>query len=190
MNLLALETKRLILVGISTEDMAYIFTHFSKEQIMALLGHRSEIDYRKEEQKHQNGYASYNRRFVTFLLKDKESGQIIGRCGIHNWNKDHHRAEIGYVMEDEKYKRKALMSEAVEAVIEYGFKELNLNRIEALVGLENVPSLKILKKNGFKEEGRLRQHVRSADEFSDSLILSILANEYDVKPHVYTQFIS
>ena len=93
-------------------------------------------------------------------------------------------------MEDENYKRKALMSEAVEAIIEYGFKELNLNRIEALVGLENVPSLKILKKNGFQEEGRLRQHVRSADEFSDSLILSILANEYEAKPYAYSHYIS
>ncbi|MCA0237775.1 MAG: GNAT family N-acetyltransferase [Bacteroidetes bacterium] len=181
MKLLILETNRLILTGISTEDMAYIFNHFPKEQIMVVLGHRSENDYLKEEQKHQNGYASYNRRFLMFLLTDKESGQIIGRCGIHNWNKDHHRAEIGYVMEDENFKRKALMSEAVEAIIEYGFKVLNLNRIEAMVGLDNVPSLRILEKNGFKEEGRLREHVRSAEGFSDTLLLSVLSKEYEAK---------
>lgn len=179
MNLLTLETKRLTLTGISNEDMTFIFCHLKKEQIMALLGHRSEEDFQKEEQKHLNGYSSYNRRFLLFLLKDKQSGQIIGRCGIHNWNKDHRRAEIGYVMEDENYKKQGLMSEAVEAIMAYGFKVLNLNRIEAMVGIDNSPSLKILKKNGFQEEGRLRQHVRSADTYSDSLLLSILKDEFE-----------
>ena len=73
------------------------------------------------------------------------------------------------------------MSEAVEAILEYGFKVLNLNRIEAMVGLDNVPSLRILEKNGFKEEGRLREHVRGAGGFSDTLLLSVLSKEYEAK---------
>jgi hypothetical protein len=42
----------------------------------------------------------------------------------------------------ENYKRKGLMTEAVSSIIDYGFNKLNLHRIEALVGSNNIPSLK------------------------------------------------
>ncbi|HMR44406.1 MAG TPA: GNAT family protein [Saprospiraceae bacterium] len=186
MNLLSLETKRLILTGLSPEDMKYIFDNLPKARIKEILGHRSEADYLKEEQKHKNGYSSYNRSFKLFLLTDKESGKIIGRCGIHNWNMEHKRAEIGYVMEDDSFKNKALMSEAVEAILNYGFKELKLNRIEALVGVENVPSLRILEKNNFKKEGILRQYFWIADKYSDAVLFSILSHEYETRMSNYT----
>jgi ribosomal-protein-alanine N-acetyltransferase len=102
------------------------------------LGHRSEEAYRKEWYKHQNGYSSYNRSFLFFQLTYKADNLIIGRCGTHNWNKGHHRTEIGYVMEDEQYLHARLMSEAVEAILLYGFQTLQLHRIEALVGVNNV----------------------------------------------------
>lgn len=173
-----LETKRLQLRGLSPEDMDYIFEQVAKEEAKKILGHRSEDDYLKEKRKQQDGYASYNRRFVLFLLVDKESGRVIGRCGIHNWNKEHRRAELGYRMEDERFKRKGLMSEAVRAVIDYGFRRLDLNRLDALVGVGNVPSLRLMEKNGFVREGVLRQHMLVGGAFVDSVLFSKLREEY------------
>lgn len=173
-----IETKRLILKGISTEVMGHIFDNLAKPEIKKILGHRSEEDYIKEAYKHQNGYASYNRRFLLFLLIEKESGKIIGRCGLHNWNKENKRAEIGYVMEDNDFKRKGLMSEAVSAIIAYGFNQLHLNRIEALVGVGNIPSLKLMVKNNFIQEGVLRQHFLIDDKYEDSVLFSLLKDEY------------
>jgi ribosomal-protein-alanine N-acetyltransferase len=178
MNLKQIETSRLILKGLSPEDMKTVFENYPKEEIKQILGHRSEEDYLKEENKYRNGYASYNRGFMLFLLTDKASGMIIGRCGLHNWNTDHKRAEIGYSMEDESYKRLGLMSEAVEAVIDYGFRKLDLNRIEALVASYNVPSLKLLEKNGFVREGVLRNHYLVDEVFEDSILFSKLYVEY------------
>ena len=144
MNFETIKTKNLILKGLSPDDMKSIFETHSKEEIKKILGHRSEEDFLKEENKHKNGFSSYNRSFKLFLLVDKSSDSIIGKCGIHNWNMEHKRAEIGYVMEDENYKRKGLMSEALGAIIEYGFTKLNLHRIEALVGTGNTASLRIM----------------------------------------------
>lgn len=173
-----IETDRLILKGLSPQDMTYIFEHMTKPEIMNLLGHRSEEDYQKEEHKQKNGYAAYNRSFMLFLLTDKASGTIIGRCGLHNRNAEHRRAELGYVMENEDFKRKGLMTEAVDAVIKYGFGKMNLNRIEALVDKENVPSLRILRKYNFIEEGVLRQHIYRSGNHEDSLLFSKLYGEY------------
>jgi len=178
MNFPTIETNRLLLKGLTPEDMTVIFTTLPKMEIMEILGHRSEDEYQKEEFKQINGYSTYNKRFLLFLLTDKASGQIIGRCGLHNWNMDHRRAEIGYHMSDENFKRKGLMSEAVEAIVNYGFDELNLNRIEALVGVGNVPSLRLMEKNKFIKEGQLRQHYPNADGFEDSVQFSKLRGEH------------
>ncbi|MBX7052160.1 MAG: GNAT family N-acetyltransferase [Flavobacteriales bacterium] len=176
---ITLSTDRLLLKGISSENMFDIFNQLPEDEIKTLLGHRTHESFLKEKQKHLDGYSSYNRRFMMFLLIHEPSGLVIGRCGIHNWNKENQRAEIGYVMEDENYKRQGLMSEAVKAILSYGFHHLNLNRIDALVGTGNIPSIKILNSNGFIQEGLLRQHVRGANGFEDSLLFSLLKQEFD-----------
>ena len=178
MNLVTLETTRLILKGISPEDMNHIFGSMKKDAIMQLLGHRNEAEYFKELEKQQNGYATYIRRFLLFLLHDKLSGKIIGRCGIHNWNPDHFRAEIGYNMTEESYKRKGFMSEAVEAVVAYGFREMKLNRIEALVAPWNTPSIRLLIKNNFIQEAVLKQHYFHEGKFEDSIMFALLRESY------------
>lgn len=178
MNFELLETQRLLLKVISAENMKFIFEKKSKEEIKKILGHRSEEDFKKEEQKHKNGYSSYNRSFNLFLMIEKTSEKIIGRCGLHNWNREHRRAEIGYNMEDENYKKKGLMTETVQAVIDYGFNKMNLHRMEALVGRENVPSLKLMEKFQFKKEGVLREHYYRNDVFEDSVMFSRLHSEY------------
>lgn len=178
MNLIMIETSRMLLKGLTTDDMNYIFTQLPKEEIMRNLGHQSEEEYKKEAEKQQQGYASYNRRFLLFLLIDKTTEKVIGRCGLHNWNPDHQRAEIGYHMADESYKQRGLMSEAVEAIIHHGFTQMNLNRIEAIVSPYNEPSLKIIRKFNFQEEGRMRKHYPSEDGFEDSLVFGLLREEY------------
>lgn len=173
-----IETNRLLLKGLSPQDMTDLFENYPMEEIKQILGHRSDADYEKEYHKYKNGYASYNRSFLLFLLEDKASGKIIGRCGLHNWNVDHSRAEIGYSMEDERFKQRGLMSEAVEAIIDYGFNSLKLNRIEALVADYNTPSLRLLEKNGFVQEGVLRNHYLVDGVFEDSVMFSKLRKEY------------
>lgn len=178
LNPIQLETDRLILTGYTSKELKFIFDNFSKVEIINILGHQSDEDYLKEEYKHKNGYSAYNRDFILFLLSDKKSGKIIGRCGLHNWNKDHNRAEIGYNMSFDTFKRKGLMSEAVAKIIDYGFKVLQLHRIEALVSENNIPSKKILEKFNFTKEALLREHYFNGNKYENSLLFSILNSEY------------
>lgn len=178
LNPIIIETDRLFLKGYTPKDITTIFRNYSKNEIIEILGHRNEEEYLTEKNKEENGYATYNRRFIIFLLVEKISNKIIGRCGLHNWNVDHNRAEIGYNMQEDNFKCKGLMSEAVKSIIEYGFKELKLHRIEALVGSNNIASLKIIEKNHFTKEGFLREHYYIADKYEDSIFFSILHHEY------------
>jgi len=173
-----IETKRLVLKGYKPEDMTHLFTNYTQTEVSELLGHQNEEEYLKEKSKVENGYATYNRTFLVFLMVEKVSNLVIGRCGLHNWNTDHHRAEIGYHMVLENYKRQGLMTEAVIAIVDHGFKTLKLHRIEALVGANNAASLKIIAKQGFVKEGLLRQHYFINGVYEDSVMFSKLASEH------------
>ncbi len=178
MNFEIIQTERLQLKGLSPDNLKNIFEQLPKAEIKKLLGLRTEEDFLLEEKKFHNRYSINNKSFMLFLMVDKATESIIGRGGLHNWNADHNRAELGYVMEDELYKRKGLMSEAVGAFIHYGFSNMELHRIEALVGVENIPSLKIIEKYKFTREGLLRQHYKVDGNFEDSIIFSLLHEEY------------
>jgi ribosomal-protein-alanine N-acetyltransferase len=70
------------------------------------------------------------------------------------------------------------MTEALTAVLNFGFKRLDLNRIEALVKPDNDASLGLLRKLGFREEGLLRQYGYWHGRYHDLAIYSILKSEW------------
>lgn len=173
-----LETERLVLKKITPEILTYWFDHYSEEEIKKQLGLTSHEAFIKEKEKSRGGYKTYDRTILAFLLVTKENNETIGRCGYHNWYTDHKKAEIGYALHLEENKRKGYMSEALQVILQYGFDAMNLNRIEACVGPSNIASQSLIKKYGFTQEGYLRQHYIRNDEIQDSLIFSLLKEEY------------
>lgn len=173
-----LNTPRLTLKRITPSDFQYIFENNTKEEIMQLLGHKSEEDYAKDLMKFEKGSTTYDRSFENFLMIDTRSGLVIGHCGFHNWYMSHRRAELGYGATNDDYKGKGFMSEALEAIIDHGFTGLGLHRIEALVGSNNTPSLRLMNKFGFVKEGVLREHYFIDDKYEDSVVFSKLRADH------------
>jgi ribosomal-protein-alanine N-acetyltransferase len=172
-------TDRLKLRKLTAADMQHIFRSYSKPEIMALLALQTDAAYEKELDKFQQGYSMYNRSLLTFQLIDPQSNQVLGSAGFHNWSIDHKRAEIGYSLNSDEYKGKGLMSEALPFIIHYGFTVMDLQRIEAMVGPNNQPSLRLMEKNHFTREGLLRKHYFIDEHWEDSVVFSLLREEYD-----------
>jgi len=70
------------------------------------------------------------------------------------------------------------MTEALAFILHYGFMVLNFNRVEAFVGEHNIPSLKLMAKYKFTQEGRLREHYNNNGKMENSLVFSLLRDEY------------
>lgn len=173
-----LYTERLRLRLYTPEVAKYVFTTMTDDDLMAFLGLDSAEALVKEKEKFSLGIATYNRSFANFHMIDKETGEHIGGCGFHTWAPDHRRAEIGYALHSDEYKQKGLMTEALLAILKYGFDEMNLNRIEALVAEWNTASVKLLTKFGFQKEGVLRQHYVVNGSPEDSVAYSLLKPEF------------
>jgi ribosomal-protein-serine acetyltransferase len=104
-------------------------------------------------------------------------GSWIGRAGFHTITMKHEWAEIGYWITKD-HEGKGIMTECVQTLINYGFNDLNLHRIQIRCDARNMRSKAIPERLGFKLEGVIRENRKSEDGFFDSLTFGLLRNEW------------
>ena len=175
-----LQTQRLKLRRFDAKCLNYVFEHFTGQELFDFFGAQTNDDLVKPRRWYEGTIETYNKKILFFHLIDKASKKVIGWCGYHTWYVDHRRAEIGYGLFADEWKQQGLMSEAMAAVIAYGFGPMNLNRIEAFVKPDNEASLALLKKNNFRYEGLFRQHFNSNGVLEDSAAYGLLRQEVDL----------
>lgn len=169
-----LTTEHLALRKLTPEVFDYIYAIYSDDALIHFLGLTDENALKIEKEKHQKGLSTFNKSFLYFHIINKKTDKIIGWCGYHTWYLDHNRAEIGYGLFDDNYKRKGFMSEALKPILDYGFRKMNLHRIEAFISPENAASLKLVEKFGFQKEGVLKEHYFKNNVMEDSAVYSLL----------------
>ena len=101
-------------------------------------------------------------------------GKVGGSIGLHPGEDVYRRtAELGYWVA-EPYWGRGIATEAVRALVEYGFKNIPLDRIYASAYANNLASVRVLEKCGFQFEGRMRKNVIKDGVVLDSLLYAIL----------------
>lgn len=96
-------------------------------------------------------------------LFDKVTGKFIGSSGLHRINWDVPKFEIGYWI-DSRQSGKGYITEAVQAITDFAFEQLNARRVEIRCDLKNTKSSAIPEKLGFTLEGILKNDSKSADQ--------------------------
>jgi len=113
---------------------------------------------------------------VTFAIRD-DAAKLIGVVGADSLEPGPtHKAEIGYWLAP-AYWGQGIMTDAVRTYVGYAFDELNLLRLTAHVFEFNAASARLLEKNGFKLEGRLRKHLRKDGALLDALSYGLLKED-------------
>ena len=102
---------------------------------------------------------------------------MIGDMGFYRLDVVNQKSEIGYILSPEFWKN-GFGSEAMDAVLKFGFEQLNLNKIEADINPENQASINLVTKMGFRKEAHLRQNLFFNGRFFDSLVFGLLKNEW------------
>lgn len=148
-NLLPIETERLIIDKTTTNDIDLILKMDKQEETQKFLGgiknktKEERIEFlKKKEEKFNQGKAS------SLTVQLKEDNSKIAFVGL-KINEDDKTAEISYIF-DVDYTKKGYCKEVVIKLIEISFTELKLNKVIADTVEDNISSRKVLEKLGFK----------------------------------------
>jgi [ribosomal protein S5]-alanine N-acetyltransferase len=175
-----IETDHLTLRALTPEDRAAVFALFADPRV-AVPTHVAPFEGIEQA---DDLIAFFGQRFaarvgIRWGLTLKGDDMIIGTAGFPGIDDEMYRARIGYNLAY-AYWGRGLATEAVSALVGFGFAQLNLNRIEATTNPDNMGSMRVLAKVGFIEEGILRDYVywRKIGAFYDARIYSLLRREY------------
>ena len=176
-----LKTKRLILRQPTMKDVEWYYEYFSRPEIVwggGEPGPKNMSAARKEFMKYLIDLYRKRRGF-RWIITLKEEGRPIGTLGFYKWVPSaSYQAEMGYDLEKEHW-GEGIMTEAMKAVVSFGFEKMELNRIEVYVMPRNKRSIRMISNLGFKREGLLRQ--RFFDEFgnyADDILFSMLRSDW------------
>jgi ribosomal-protein-alanine N-acetyltransferase len=120
------------------------------------------------------GYAE--RRSLAWGITLKPTDTVIGLVGFKSWHRSDYRADIGYDLA-QAYWGRGLMPEAARAVLDFGFSEMALNRVEADANTANLASIRVLQKLGFRSEGVRPQQYYEDGAFHDLALFGLLRRD-------------
>lgn len=172
-----LETSRLILRQLELRDAPEMHLYRSDEEIMKYIGRpRTKSIEDAEELIQRINTSISNGDAINWGITMKGDDKVIGSVGFVRFKKESFRAEIGYLLST-AYHRTGIMDEAIKEVIKYGFKQMGLHSIEAIVDPANIASLSLLEKNKFRREAYFREDFYFDGKFLDSVVLGLLEKD-------------
>ncbi len=173
-----LQTERLTMRRLHESDGDALYAIFSDSATMKYWGHlpytekQQALDSISDHLEHWDAGRS-----LCMAIESRLKPGLIGTISLFNFYEDCRRAEVGYILARAHWGT-GVMSEALKAIINYAFFDLNLNRLEADIDPNNTASATLLKKNGFSLEGYLRERWIVGDQFSDTELYGLLRNDY------------
>jgi [ribosomal protein S5]-alanine N-acetyltransferase len=114
---------------------------------------------------------------LQFVAVQRETGRLVGSCLLFHFDEPSRRAEIGYLLGREHWGA-GYMMEAMKALVDFAFADLNLRRLEAEIDPRNAASARLLGRLGFAREGLLRERWDLKGEISDSGLYGLLRADW------------
>ncbi|HRE75778.1 MAG TPA: GNAT family protein [Flavobacteriales bacterium] len=175
-----LYTQRLIIRPVEREDIPALFAYRSDPEVSRYLQRDyhsvDDVKYLVDE---TSRVADVPGTWFQLVVLAKDEGMIIGDIGIHfpAGDAQQSQVEIGYTFA-KQHQGKGFAREAVSAVVEFIFAELNKRRITAGLDPENRASERLLQRIGFVKEAHFRKSYYCKGEWVDDVIYALLKEEW------------
>ncbi|MFK9092799.1 GNAT family N-acetyltransferase [Bacillus salipaludis] len=163
------DAEDLLKLEVENRDFFQLYSPLKDEKFYTIDGQVERIEKNVLLTKQDSVYS-----FGIFLTDSK---QLIGNVTLSEVARGNYQScWIGYYL-DRKHNGKGYMTKAVKLVVDYGFNELKLHRIEAGVMPHNIRSIKVLEKAGFHKEGIAIENVKINGRWENHQTLAIVNNE-------------
>ncbi|MCK8058393.1 MULTISPECIES: GNAT family N-acetyltransferase [unclassified Fusibacter] len=174
-----LKTERLTLRMFQESDLPFLLSHFSDVAVCEYLMDNERIKT-MDEAKEILTWSYGDKKCPTnnrWMIIEDQTNLPIGTIGFHRWDKQNKIAEIGYDLSPTKWS-KGYMSEAIKETLVFLFDRLDVDKVQAIVHVDNAPSKRLLEKTGFRIEGNIRNIYFLKGEYHDHYLMTIQKSDY------------
>jgi RimJ/RimL family protein N-acetyltransferase len=116
------------------------------------------------------------RREYSFAIIEEPSGTLLGGCGLNHFDWQNRRANMGYWVRNSSRGR-GVAPAAARLVAAFGFRELELDRIEIIAATGNLASQRVAEKTGAVREGVARKRYRVGSKIHDAVVFSLVRDD-------------
>ena len=174
-----LETPRLRLRDLRAYDEAALYGLRSDKTIMRYIGRPLMTQPSDARALCETIWDDYQQgKSLNWVLCPGDQDQLIGNILLHKLEREHLRAEIGYML-GRDYWRQGLMEEAARRVIRFGFEAIGFHSLYARIDPANAAAAAVLEKLGFQKVAHLRENYYFNDTFTDTVIYDLLRREWE-----------
>ncbi|BEV03147.1 GNAT family protein [Chryseobacterium gambrini] len=173
-----LETERLLIRDITSDDKQAIFNYRSDAEANKFQSWIPET-LEDVEQFIQRNNKEFNQpeSWYQVLITEKDSKAVIGDIGIHFFGAENLQVELGITL-NKDFQGIGYASEALKGVINFLFSDLKKHRVMASIDPENIDSLKLMERIGFRKEGHFVKSLFWKNNWTDDVIYALLREEW------------
>jgi RimJ/RimL family protein N-acetyltransferase len=173
-----LRSPRLVLRQLNLGDFNSLFAVFSDPQVMRYWSRLPMTDSQEAVELFQTiEKGRLTQEFYQWGIARLGDDVVIGTCTLFRIDQNNRRAELGFALGRAHWKQ-GLMSEALHVLLKFAFDSLNLHRLEADADPRNAASISCLQRQGFQQEGYLRERWLVGGDIQDALFFGLLQKEW------------
>jgi len=169
--------ERIYLRPLDIDDLERCQRWINNPEITATLTMRFPMSKSQEESWISSHYKDQSNIPLAIVVRNDD--QHIGNCGLHSIDYVNRFAEFGIMLGEKSKWGKGYAPEAGRLIIDYGFKQLAMHRIYLHVYSHNKRAQRAYEKLGFIPEGILRESYFRDGRYYDTIIMAILASEWN-----------
>ena len=107
-----------------------------------------------------------------------ESGQLVGMVSLTRIDHIHRNAEFNFMVGEREARNRGVGTAAARAMVRHGLFDVNLHRIYVSILRDNVSSIRMCQKAGFREEGTIREGAYKNGRYHDLVLMGVLKSEW------------
>jgi RimJ/RimL family protein N-acetyltransferase len=178
-----LKGNKVLLRPVQKSDISFFLKWYNDLEVLEYLSMYLPMTETMEEKWIEEAASGQNGTRVHFVIEAIEGNatKTIGSIGLNKIDYRCQTAELGIAIGEKEYWSKGYGTEAARLLINYGFNQLNLNRIGSCVFAPNKRSLKMHQQLGFIKEGQKRQAFFKNGQFMDEVLFGLLKKEWMVE---------
>jgi RimJ/RimL family protein N-acetyltransferase len=177
---LPIETERILLRKYEAGDASDIVSYSAEADFWLARN----LDWKPTEESVKAYYESRSEAtpesgpaWMDLVIEVKDTGRIVGNVGIGVIDAERGMASVGWLL-GVRYRGRGIATEAVTALLRFGFRTMGLHRISARTGLRNERSWRLMERIGMRREAHFRKSHRVSGEWDDELVYAALAWEW------------